>query len=152
MERSFLNLKGREVFIRQRNLIKKFLVASPILFLTCIFLFSLMLSVSYADDLTCAERIALTHFTTGKVDLLQEKLKVTFPTNFLQAGYDLFDSMSNISPVSPAGMSLTVFSVNFTPLSFMDNSAFDVLFSGIRILMLAFIILSVVKHVIEVIL
>ncbi len=87
-----------------------------------------------------------------KWETLKETWSMSFPLNMLQYGYDLLDNLSNVSPTSPSEVQIGMFGIYITPLAFMDSGAFDWLFQGMRIVVLGIILLSIVKHVLEVIL
>ena len=121
--------------------------------ITVVFIFLLSFAgVSFADDFVCTATSTGDLFTmlATSFNSFLDPVFAVFPFSLLQWAHDLFDSMTSISPESPAELSFDfVVFQGVKPFEFLDSGAFDVIMACFRWMMLVSVLFGLLKHVLE---
>ena len=113
--------------------------------------FPVFTSTCYADDPPSCP----VTFDDVQLNTLSGNLFTVFPFSLLPYCANLLDGMASITPLSPAGMEVSLYGdiLTFHPFEWFEGSyGVDVVFSAIRVVMLTLLIFGLVKHVLEYIL
>lgn len=90
--------------------------------------------------------------TSGPLADIATAFSTTFPFSTIAFTYDFFDSLSQISPTSPAALEVHFFVLTFYPFSWVGADWVSVVASMVRVGFLMLVIVGIFKKLIEVVL